>query len=81
MSKPLPTGGFRWVEGLEQLYERIATLPEAPREVDLEYPQELHEAHYSYTLGPERMVVQKKRMSDYQHNLIGDDGGCVSVRG
>ena len=40
----------------------------APRafilEVDLEYPE-------TYTLAPDRMVVQKKWMSEYQHNLLG----------
>ena len=29
-------------------------------EVDLEYPEDLHNAHYAYPLAPERMVVQKK---------------------
>ena len=29
-------------------------------DVDLEYPEDLHNAHNSYPLTPERMVVQKK---------------------
>ena len=40
-------------------------------EVDLEYPEDLHDAHNSYPLAPERMVVQKEWMSDYQHDLLG----------
>ena len=37
----------------------------------MEYPEELHDAHNSYPLAPERMVVQKEWMSEYQHNLLG----------
>ena len=40
-------------------------------EVDLGYPEELHEAHNVYPLVPERMVVHKEWMSEYQHNLLG----------
>ena len=38
-------------------------------EVDLKYPIELHDAHNVYPLAPERMVVQREWMSEYQHNL------------
>ena len=34
-------------------------------EVDLEYPEDLHNAHNAYPLAPERMVVQNKLMSEY----------------
>ena len=40
-------------------------------DVDLEYTEDLHDAHNSYPLAPERMVVQKEWMSEYQHNLLG----------
>ena len=39
-------------------------------EVDLEYPAELHKEHNSYPLAPEKKVVKKENMSDYQNNLI-----------
>ena len=39
--------------------------------MNLEYPEDLHEAHNAHPLAPERMVVQKSWMSDYQHNLLG----------
>ena len=39
--------------------------------MDLEYPQELHDEHNAYPLAPERMVVQKAWMSEYQHGLLG----------
>ena len=76
MSQPLPTGGFRWVENCDGLAGTIKDQPaDGPEgfilEVDLEYPQELHDEHNTYPLAPERMVVQKKWMSEYQHGLLG----------
>ena len=76
MSQYLPTGGFRWVDDCQQLAKTIAEQPaDGPEgyilEVDLEYPEDLHDAHSAYPLAPERMMVQKKWMSEYQHNLLG----------
>ena len=77
MSQPLPTGAFRWEEDCELLTKTIANHPahDHPEgfilEVDLEYPEDLHNAHNTYPLAPERMVVQKKWMSEYQHSLLG----------
>ena len=50
MSQYLPTGGFRWEEDYESLAESIGSHPsDSPEgyilEVDLEYPEDLHEAH------------------------------------
>ena len=41
-------------------------------EVDLEYLAELHKEHNSYPLAPEKKVVKKEWMSDYQKSLIND---------
>ena len=76
MSQPLPTGSFRWVDDEAALAKTIADHPaDSPEgyilEVDLEYPEELHETHNAYPLAPERMVVRKEWMSEYQHGLIG----------
>ena len=38
-------------------------------EVDLGYPEELHEAHNAYPLAPERLVVQNEWKSEYQHGV------------
>ena len=50
MSQYLPTGCFRWVDDSQQLAETIAEQPaDGPEgfilEVDLEYPEDLHNAH------------------------------------
>ena len=76
MSQYLPTSDFRWADHCQLLAKTIAdhqaNSPEGYiLEVDLEYPEDLHEAHNAYPLAPERMVVQKEWMSEYQHNLLG----------
>ena len=38
-------------------------------EVDLEYPQELHESHRDYPLAPTKEVVPEEWLSDYQRDL------------
>ncbi|GFR66066.1 protein NYNRIN [Elysia marginata] len=76
MSQHLPTGGFRWVDDCNQLASAIADHPpDAAKgyivEVDLDYPRELHGTHNAYPLAPERLVVQRNWMSEYQRALMG----------
>ena len=64
MSQYLPTGGFRWVDDSQQLAKSLAEQPaDGPEgfilEVDLEYPEGLHNVHNAYPLAPERMLVKK----------------------
>ena len=63
MSKPLPYGKFRWVQangvlpkrdGIGQIYE-----------VDLEYPEELHDRHNDYPCAPEKIKVGDDDLSPY----------------
>ena len=56
MSKPLPTHGFEWMKVDElETWERLPCI----LEVDLEYPENLHELHNDYPLAPEQIVVNK----------------------
>ena len=63
MSKPLPYGNFRWVNadgvitkeyGIGHIYE-----------VDLEYPEDLHDLHNDYPCAPEKLKVTDDMLSDY----------------
>ena len=54
MSNPLPTDGFKWInkEELEKWRNYPCIL-----EVDLQYPEELHDVHNDYPLAPERIKI------------------------
>ena len=52
MSKPLPTGGFKWMKNLNNWRNRPCVL-----EVDLDYPENLHSLHNDYPLAPETLKV------------------------
>ena len=56
MSKPLPTHGFEWM--LEEEYENWRDIP-CIVEVDVEYPEHLHDLHNDYPLAPERINVNR----------------------
>jgi len=55
-SKPLTTREFKWMneEELEDWRSFCCIL-----EVDLEYPENLHDLHNDYPLAPERVTVNK----------------------
>ena len=56
MSKPLPTHCFEWMNESElETWEKHSCI----LEVDLEYPQSLHDLHNDYPLAPERIEVNK----------------------
>ena len=56
MMKPLPVGDFHWMTEYE--LERWREFP-CVLEVDLEYPEELHDFHNDYPLAPERIKINK----------------------
>ena len=59
MSMKLPTHGFKWLTGgeIEKIYENRHNLNKMPciLEVDLEYPENLHDLHNDYPLCPEKV--------------------------
>ena len=70
MSQYLPTGGFKWMT--ENHIDKIdlAKYTEDSNkglilEVDLAYPEELHDLHNDYPLGPEKIKVNKDMLSNY----------------
>ncbi|KAL9954681.1 hypothetical protein ACROYT_G042247 [Oculina patagonica] len=76
MSKPLPKSGFRW-KRVMPTEEEIMRKKEYAKtgwilEVDLEYPAELHSAHNSYPLAPEKKKINEEKFSPYQKKIIKD---------
>ena len=74
MSQPLPTGGFQWEKDCKRLQKTIVDHPSDSdhgyiHEVDLEYPEELHETHNGYPLVPEKLNVKEEWLSNYQKSV------------
>ena len=68
MSKYLPYGEFEWLEDVDKL--DVMSINEKSdagyfQEVDLKYPNELHELHNHYPLAPEKLAVTNDMVSKY----------------
>ena len=64
MSEKLPTHGFKWLTGgeIEKIYENRYNLNKIPciLEVNIEYPENLHDLHNDYPLCPEKVECKNK---------------------
>ena len=74
MSQPLPKGGFQWEKDCKKIQKTIVDHPSDSDhgyilEVDLEYPEELHETHNAYPLAPEKLKVKEEWLSNYQKSV------------
>src|SRR5271166_2546905 len=72
MSKPLPTKGFKWMCEDELNNWKSITNQEGVGcilEVDLEYPQELHDLHNDYPLAPESVKLKGSAVPKLMPNL------------
>ena len=68
MIEYLPYGEFEWLKNVDQF--DVNSVNEKSEigyflEVDLEYPNELHELHNDYPLAPEKLVVTNDMLSKY----------------
>ncbi len=75
MSQAMPTHGFHWLtqEGIDGLdVTQISDDSETGYilEVDLHYPEELHDEHNDYPLAPEKMTVTHEMLSPYAKDLL-----------
>ena len=71
MTEYLPYGEFKWFEKVDKL--DVMSINEKSEiryflQVDLEYPNELHELHNDYPLTPEKLVVTNDMLSKYCKN-------------
>jgi len=77
-SKPMPLNNYRWLS--KKCKKKITTLDWANMtenqetgyilEVDLEYPDHLHEAHNSFPLAPERLNINRQMLSPYAKGML-----------
>ena len=70
MSQYLPYGGFKWVKTTNETVNRILNQKDNSLhgyflEVDLDYPENLHEEHSDYLMVPERIKIKTERLSPY----------------
>ena len=70
MSQYLPTGNFKWMSDREIKQIDLGKYKADGKkglilEVDLEYPQELHDLHNDYPVCPEKVKVSKDMLSGY----------------
>ena len=68
MSEYFPYGELEWLENVDEF--DVNSINEKSKigyflEVDLEYPNELHELHNDYPLAPEKLVVTNDMLSKY----------------
>ena len=74
MSQYLPTGGFRWMNEKQINKIDLAKYKEDSDkgiilEVDLKYPEELHDLHNDYPLAVEKIKVTDNMLSKYCKNI------------
>ena len=70
MSQYLPTGNFEWLNKKDIDKLNLDNYSDESNkglilEIDLEYPEELHDLHSDYPLAPEKICVKKNMLSDY----------------
>ena len=70
MSQHLPTDNFKWMSDKEIKRIDLGKYKDDSKrglilEVDLEYPQELHDLHNDYPLAPEKTKVTEDMLSNY----------------
>ena len=64
MRQYLPISNFKWVKNIDKTEQKLMRIKNNSStgyvlEVDLEYPQELHDIHNDYPSAPEKINIQK----------------------
>ena len=82
MSQSLPCCDFRWLDSDSVILESYTDVSKKGiiLEVDLEYPEELHNLHNDYPLAPEKLSVTQNMLSHYCKELkqeLGINSGLV----
>ena len=68
----LPYKGFKWLKNIDKL-DIMSISEKRPKgyflEVDLEYPEKLHELHNDFALAPEKFAVSNDMLSNYSKKI------------
>ena len=85
MSHKIPCSGFRWCseDEIKELYNEIINLPNDSDigytlQVDLKYPNELHDSHNDLPFFPEHKVITDDMLSKYQKKLTNKKLGSIT---
>ncbi len=87
MQKHLPYGGYQWISqkaidsfnlNIPKFCDLIKSMSDTDVkgsrfEVDLEYPEHLHEMHNDYPLAAENLTVTESMLSNYNRKLLKDN--------
>ena len=70
LSQYLPYADFKWIKNIDKIKQKLIDIKSNGStgyilEVDLEYPQELHDIHNDYALAREKINIPKEWLSDY----------------
>ena len=62
---------FKWVKNIDKIKQKLMNIKSNSStacilEVDLEYPQKLHDIHSNYPLAPEKINIPKEWLSDWK---------------
>ena len=84
MSEYLPYGGFKWVKVNNKTVNRVLNKSDNSLhgyflEVDLDYPEELHDIHNDYPLAPEKIKIEEEMLSPYSLEIKKEND--IEVRG
>ena len=65
MTQPMPTRKFTWLDDEEifGMMDDPSTIQSCTLEVDLEYPENLHDAHNDYPFAPELIELGRVKNS------------------
>ena len=75
MSQYLSYADFKWVKNIDKIEEKLLRRKSNSStgyilEVDLEYPQSLHNEHNDYPLATEKINIPKKWLPDYCLEIV-----------
>ena len=84
MSQYLPYANFKWVKNINKIKQQLMGIQKDNStgyilEVDLEYPQELHDIHNDYPLAPEKIIIPKEWLCDYSLEIANADNNTTGT--